>query len=349
MRWHHAALLLSSGISVVHGFSVLSRPASFSKRPIESLSLSALSSSSSSSPPPSDTFPQDRLGGGGGGGGGRQIYSLPALYDLAFGYRNYEEEVEFLIEQHQLLHGGKAPQRVLELAAGPARHCLTALQASYVAAATALDVSTEMKEYALNLAQEELKNCMDAFDYVTADMTNFLLDKNRTFDSAWILLGSLQHLTTNEQVISCFQCIHQVLEKDGTLIVELPHPREIFSLVECTRNGWEIPLEDEDGNTSGELKIVWGDDDDAFDPIRQVRQFTISMELTEDNSSNNKNKSLESVKEVVPMRHFTTQEMDALARICGFEVVALHGALARDVDVNDKVEAFRLVCVLQKK
>ncbi|KAG7354146.1 type 11 methyltransferase [Nitzschia inconspicua] len=280
---------------------------------------------------------------------------MPALYDLAFGYRNYEEEVEFLIEQHQLLHDGKAPQRVLELAAGPARHCLTALQQSYVPAATALDVSSEMKEYALELAEEALKD-VTALEYVTADMTNFVLDTR--FDSAWILLGSLQHLTTNEQVLSCLQCIHNVLEKDGTLIVELPHPREIFSLVECTRNGWEIPLEDEDGNTSGELKIVWGDDNDDFDPIRQVRQFTISMELIENDKDGDDDTKLtkssrlgtiQSVREVVPMRHFTSQEMDVLARISGFEVVSLHGALARGVDVNDDDEAFRLVCVLQKK
>ena len=117
-------------------------------------------------------------------------------------------------------------------------------------------------------------------------------------------------------------------------------------MVECTRNGWDVPLEDENGAKSGELKIIWGDDDDDFDPIDQVRQFTVSMELNGEDSSK---APLQSVREVVPMRHFTSQEIDLLARLSGFEVMALHGALQFDVDVTDDDQAFRLVCVLQKK
>ena len=301
-----------------------------------------------------------------------EIYSLPSLYDMAFGYRNFEEEVDFMMDQHRKLNPENAlPKRVLELAAGPARHCIEALGASYIESATAIDNSADMVKYAREIAAEELKSDDYTFEeingsgdvtedsaykhrvnslkYIQADMTNFDFpgdDEAQLFDSAWILLGSLQHLTTNEEVISCFKCIHRVLRPNGTFILELPHPRETFSMVECTRNGWEVPLEDENGSTSGELKIVWGDDDDEFDPITQVRQFTVSMELSGDNP---KEAPLQSVREVVPMRHFTSQEIDLLARIAGFKVVSTHGALQFDVDVNDGDQAFRLVCVLQKQ
>jgi hypothetical protein len=114
-------------------------------------------------------------------------------------------------------------------------------------------------------------------------------------------------------------------------------------MVECTRNGWEVPLEDENGEETGELQIIWGDDNDDFDPISQVRQFTVAMEL-----KGVENSDLQSVREVVPLRLFTSQEIDAFARIVGFEVRSLHGALADGVNVNDGDEAFRLVCVLQK-
>ena len=90
------------------------------------------------------------------------------------------------------------------------------------------------------------------------------------FDSAWILLGSLQHLTANAQVIQCFESVNTALAPGGTLILELPHPRETFKMVECTRNGWEVPLEDENGEEIGELQIIWGDDDNEFDKITQV-------------------------------------------------------------------------------
>jgi SAM-dependent methyltransferase len=275
----------------------------------------------------------------------KQIYSMPALYDLAFGYRNYEDEVLFLIGQHQALHDGEAPARILELAAGPARHSIYALQSSLVKAATALDNAPEMVEYGQTLAAAELDvDSLDCFTYTKENMEEFdLSDDKSLFDSAWILLGSLQHLTTNSQAISCFQSIHNSLAPGGTFILELPHPRETFSLVECTRNGWEVPLEDENGEETGELEIIWGDDNDDFDPILQVRQFTVAMEL-----KGVENSDLQSVREIVPLRLFTSQEIDAFARIVGFEVRSLHGALADGVNVNDGDEAFRLVCVLQK-
>jgi SAM-dependent methyltransferase len=295
-------------------------------------------------------------------GSSSSIYSLPALYDLAFGYRDYAGEVDFLVSQHRLLQpDGRPPRRVLELAAGPARHCIEALRADAshgVEAATALDNSPEMMAYAKDVAAGELlqnaptkSDGNAAFSYVQADMADFSLDGDdgaAPFDSAWILLGSLQHLTTNGQVIDCLRCVHRALRPDGTLIIELPHPRETFSLVECTRNGWEVPVEDEDGNASGELSIVWGDDNDDFDPIRQVRQFTVAMEL-KTTSNEGVHSAIQSVKEVVPLRLFTAQEIDALGRISGFRVASMHGSLANGVDVNDDDEAYRLVCVLQRQ
>lgn len=325
--------------------------------------------------PPSSYLPSDNIIHG----TGKKIYSMPSLYDMAFGYRNFEEEVDFLLHQHTLLdEDGRAPQRIIELAAGPARHSIQALKAHpSVDSVTALDSSAEMIEYAKVIATEELqyydgsnanaqnqRKVNNCFHYIQGDMSNFTIIPEETeptappsqlfFDSAWILLGSLQHLTTNEQVISCFNCIHRALRPGGTFILELPHPREIFSLVECTRNGWDVPLEDENGNTSGELKIVWGDNDDDFDPITQVRQFTISMKLTGDHmpeisDDTSDNNTISEISEVVPMRHFTSQEIDAFARIAGFEVMSMHGAVAHDVSVDDDDEAFRLVCVLQKK
>lgn len=281
--------------------------------------------------------------------GGRQIYSRPGMYDLAFGYRSYEDEVDFLIGQHERLHNGRAPKRVLELAAGPARHTIAALQSGQVQMGIAVDTSPEMVEYGTETAQMELDiDSFESFRYIQDDMTKFQLpEKDSPIDSAWILLGSLQHLTENEQVISCFQAVHRAMSDGGSLIIELPHPRETFSLVECTRNGWEVPLEDENGEESGELAIIWGDDDDAFDPIKQVRHFTVAMELKE-GPSGSTSPEMKSVREIVPMRHFTAQEIDALARIGGFKVESMFGALDKDVSVNDGLEAFRLVCVLQK-
>ena len=127
--------------------------------------------------------------------------------------------------------------------------------------------------------------------------------------------------------------------------MELPHPRETFSMVECTRNGWKVPLDDEQGAEAGELTIVWGDDDDVFDPMTQVRQFSVRMELTGTEQDM-------TLQEVVPLRLFTAQEIEALAAATNFRIVSMHGALETDdgelIDVNDEDLAYRMVVVLQK-
>jgi SAM-dependent methyltransferase len=312
----------------------------------------------------------------------KTIYSMPALYDLAFGYRDFELEVDFLLARHNELTGQKRPvHRILELAAGPARHSITALllmsddddpninnnnSSSMIESVYCIDSSPEMATYAQQVADEVLEVDMRPhFHYQVADMRNFTIPASAqalpvVVDTAWILLGSLQHLTTNADVIQCLQSVHTALHQDGTVFIELPHPRETFSMVECTRNGWKVPLElayDDDENeeddgdeesepSGGALSIIWGDEGDEFDPVTQVRQFTIQMELT--GAVPDDMDGMQSVREVVPLRIFTAQEIDALARCAGFQVVAMYGALEEGVSVDDEDASFRLICALRK-
>ena len=114
------------------------------------------------------------------------IYSKPSLYDLAFGYRNFEEEISFLLHTHQIhTHSHLLPTKVLELAAGPARHCLTALTwngSPSIVHATAIDISDEMKLYALDLA----RSCYQ--QQRTNDRPPFLILNDGT-DSGGLAMG----------------------------------------------------------------------------------------------------------------------------------------------------------------
>lgn len=282
------------------------------------------------------------------------IYSFPALYDLAFGYRSYEDEVQFLLESHKRHNSIEAvtPLHILELAAGPGRHSIAALNQEQhsIQGCTAIDISHDMASYSKELAENELfdpKAKKDLFQYHVDDMRKLeSIQREEEYDTAWLLLGSIAHMITNDDVENCFRSTARVLKKGGTFILELAHPRETFTMVECTKNAWTVPLEDESGadDLFGELSILWGDDDDKFDPIRQVRDFTVSMELKE--SANNR--ITQKMREIVPMRLFTSQEIDALARLAGFQVVGMFGALDEDVDINNDEEAYRLVCILKK-
>ncbi|KAL3806219.1 hypothetical protein ACHAXA_008661 [Cyclostephanos tholiformis] len=352
---------------------------------------------------------------------GGVIYSFPPLYDLAFGYRDYADEVDFLLRLHDEHSGTDAvagvagaaaggeerrssssstPLRLLELAAGPARHSLAALMGhpkARIDAITAMDISVDMVDYGTRNADVELgshagddggeydggggSGRRDDFNYVRGDMRRVgdYANDGETFDGAWLLLGSMQHLLTNDDAIACLTSTHSVMKHGGTLIIELPHPRETFRMGECTTNGWTVPLveggtvddddDDDDGGDGdgegeyGELRIVWGEEGDIFDPVTQIRQFSIGLELKvndiddipkddEDTSlllSRMKADGRTNVREIVPLRLYTMQEIDALARVAGFELVAKYGALEEDVSIDDEDEAYRMVCVLRKK
>jgi hypothetical protein len=119
------------------------------------------------------------------------------------------------------------------------------------------------------------------------------------------------------------------------------------------------------GQQLGKLEIIWGDDSDSFNPVSQVREFTISMELTssdDDGSGGDDNddklsslaNGMQSADDIVPMSIFTSQEIDALASCAGFELVAQYGALSSDeedgvvVDIQDEDLAYRMVLKLRK-
>jgi hypothetical protein len=194
------------------------------------------------------------------------------------------------------------------------------------------------------------------FQYVLGDMKNFKL--SRKFDSAWLLLGSMQHLLSNNDVMQCFRSVHDALTTNGTIIIELQHPQETFTMLECTRSTWKVPLdinyrpaetlEDDESlsfsTSEAYLKVLWGDEDDPFDPISQVRNLTVVLELVNMHDPATSTR----ISEVVPTRVFTAQEIDALAACCGFEVTAMYGALDKEIPITDHEVAYRMVCVLRK-
>ena len=150
-----------------------------------------------------------------------RIYDAPTLYDAAFGFRDFEDEVDFLCAAHEK-HGntGGAPVKILELAAGPARHAVEA--ASRGMEAKAVDLSEAMVKCGTQIAKEEDV----ALDYRVGDVREPLPFTDVC--SAWLLLGSVGHLLTNDDALRCFQRAKDALKTGGTLILELPHPRETF-------------------------------------------------------------------------------------------------------------------------
>lgn len=268
------------------------------------------------------------------------VYSEAALYDAAFSYRDYEEEVDFLLEAHAR-HGpaGTRPLRVLELGAGPARHCMVAAR-DHGVTAYVLDRSADMVSYAteLSLRNEVAVKC-ELGDMTDADAVRRAVG-DLEVDAAWCLLGSAAHLLTARDFVAFLRAVGAVLVERGTLTVELPHPKEVFRLVEATESGWDAALPEEMEDVDGVMGVTWGTDDDPFDPITQIRTATVTLTLAD-----------RVVSDTLQIREFTCQELVAYALASGvFDCdVVFYGAMdERFLPIDDEEEAFRLVAIFTK-
>ena len=256
-----------------------------------------------------------------------RIYAAARYYDIAFAYRDFAEECDFLIRA-AARHLGCMPESVLELAAGPANHAIELARRGL--AATALDREPAMVQY----GTEKAAAAGVVLDYSEGDMTAFSLE--RPVDLALLLLGSAACLLTNAEVISCLQRVADALTPGGVLIIELPHPRELFNIDDATEDGWEVT---QDGVR---VKVRWGAESDSMNPVSQVAQVTTTLTIWE-------GKRKQIIRDSALQRRFTVQEMDALARASGrLEAVAWYGGLDMDVAIDDPEQAWRMVAVLQK-
>lgn len=166
----------------------------------------------------------------------------------------------------------------------------------------------------------------------------------------------------------------RVLHSQGILIVELAHPKNLFSgdFVNGSdfADAWEISedgsvefarsdamvdaeLQDEDldseqddnleTNNMKRVLVEYGREGDEFDCSSQILTRTVGMSLF-DPSGN----LVSSNVSKVPQRQFTLQEINMLADASGFEVVATYGDLDVDIPLESE-EAYRMVVVLQNK
>mmetsp|Transcript_13041 Transcript_13041/g.38849 ORF Transcript_13041/g.38849 Transcript_13041/m.38849 type:complete len:288 (+) Transcript_13041:1002-1865(+) len=260
------------------------------------------------------------------------VYDRPELYDAAFGFRDFEAEVDFLLAAHEA-HAGRPARRVLELAAGPARHAVEA--ATRGLECKALDSSAAMVAYGSALARA----ASVSLDYREGDARDARACAALACDAAWLLLGSLGHFLTADDAVAVLRAAAAAVAPGGTFVIEVPHPRETFRLDDVGMEAWVADLPD----GSGEVAVRWGADDDAFDALTQVRAATVAFDVRRQGGT-------ETLEEVVPTREFTLQELLLLARLSGgFEPAATYGALDLDVAADDLELAYRLIVVLRRK
>lgn len=291
----------------------------------------------------------------------RTLYGLPHLYDKVFGWRDYDSEAGFvasLVEASRGRGKGTKPARILDLGCGTGRHCIALAAKGY--AVTGLDSSKPMLDYARRMVDDKATTMDLDIEFVEEDMTSFYLGQGRTFSAVTMLLGTLSHVHSNEDVVRCFTCARDHLESDGVLILELAHPSQLFSLpLELGTEAWDVRAQQDSAGTEEEEDIVvqYGSEDDAFDPVRQLLTRTVTVKHPRKRKKKKGwgNKEARVIKELpleeeVVQRFFTCQEIRLLAELSGLRVVKMYGDMKESCVLGSEAdEEFRMVVVLKKE
>ncbi|MBD3232925.1 MAG: methyltransferase domain-containing protein [candidate division Zixibacteria bacterium] len=256
-----------------------------------------------------------------------KIYAKSKYYDIAFDFRDVPRECDFLSDIFSDITGRK-PASFLELAAGPAYHTIEFAKGGLQA--TAMDISPEMVSYGL----ERAKINRASIEYVNADMIDFQLPGK--YDLAALLMDSAGYLLDNESVYRHLISVSDVLNPGGIYVLEMSHPRDVFGVKESTLSDWKMER--------GDIKVItrWGDLTDNFDPITQVTDVTVRIKYRD---GANEGEIINISKE----RKFTANEFKALVDASGcFRIVAMYGAMDKDIPFDNDLKAWRMVSVLQK-
>ncbi len=141
------------------------------------------------------------------------IYDLLApVYDEINKELDYKSWADF-IEKTAKKHLGKNPELVLDLACGTGSMAIELASRGYDM--IAVDYSLEM----LGVARERAENVGVDILWLCQDMREFEL--YGTVDLVVSTLDSINHLTSTNDVIKCFDLVHNYLNPDGIFIFDI--------------------------------------------------------------------------------------------------------------------------------
>ena len=281
------------------------------------------------------------------------VYDAPEIYDVAFGFRDFDKEIDFLetlVREYGALHGGGGLTSALELGAGPAWHSLACARRGIQA--VALERNPAMRAYANDkkAAVEASGVKLNSMRVVDGDMRHIelphMMAPEGGFDCVVMLLGTVEHLLTYDDAISCMTSVRKQLKPGGLFVVELEHPWDLFSgdLSEGVGDAWDR-VDEERGV---KVLVEWGRDGDEFDIETQVYERTVSFNLIElDGNENTKPKVLKTVEEVVPCKIYTAPEFKALARAASLAHVGTFGDMSTTMALDDE-DAHNMVLVFRR-
>jgi SAM-dependent methyltransferase len=257
-----------------------------------------------------------------------EFYSKAKFYDIAFAFKNVPEENQTILDTFRR-HNNRDAKSFLDLAAGPASNAIE--MAKRGLKSFAVDYSPEMVAYGI----EKAKSAAVSIQYLQGDMRNFALPE--PVDLAAIFMDSTSYLITNDDVINHLRSVAKSLNDDGLYLLEMSHPRDVFSVGKSASTEWTEKQNDI------EVSVKWGDESDLFDPIKQNTIVTASLNFKMPQEQGQ-------IVDQSEQRCFTFNEIDALVKASGcFEMIDVLGSLKPGVSFSNENGCWRMIPVLRLK
>jgi SAM-dependent methyltransferase len=223
------------------------------------------------------------------------IYWDGRHYDLK--YRDLKDDIPFYLKQAE-----KYGDPILELACGTGRITLPLAEKEFDV--TGLDVSEPMLDKAIEKAAEkEVK-----VEWVKADCRDFHLGKK--FNLILFPFSSIAHLHDLDSIKGCFSCVREHMTDKGVFIIDYFNPRLDFLLRDPKEQRSITSYPDPDGR--GTVEIL---ETNEYDSKNQINRIKWTYKIGDSKIS----------EKELNMRIFYPQELDALIRLNGFEIVSKYG------------------------
>lgn len=254
------------------------------------------------------------------------LYSLPALYELAFSYRDIAHECDFVLDVFQKLQG-RAPQSILELACGPGAHAREFLRRGFPVAL--LDLSAEMVAYARDAIADT------GVPVRQGDMIRFAMPERA--DLVCTMLDSLSYITTNDDLVAHLQSVRRAVADGGVYFVELSHPRDVWVHGEAsTQAVWTAERDGVRVTTEWAAAV-------KPNPISQTDQVLTRLTVTGEQGP----ASQRIIETWGVQRPWLAQELRALVQLAGgWEFAGWWGDFALDRELGGSDHDWRMLIAL---
>lgn len=258
------------------------------------------------------------------------LTSRPLPFDIAFGDRDLEVECGFLEYLSRNLGRGRLDSYV-EVCCGPGFHLHWLARRGCVA--YGVDPSPELVAYAEEKARQTAAEptgrlagldgmpggasdeaCERRGAILLADPRDFSLPE--AVDLAFCPNYAFRYLLRSEDLITHLVTVAKNLGRGGLYVIEAEHPRVLTAGPLELVQTWEARR----GDIS--VKVRVGSGQHALDPITQVRDLSIALEIREGDQT-------ETIEDTAPVRTYTHQELRVLVKLSGvFDWVATFGDLS---------------------